>query len=269
LGQGTWGMGEKKAAARQEADSLRLGIQMGMTLIDTAEMYGEGDAEAVVGQAIRQVKRDSLFITSKVYPHNAGRGRIFAACDASLRRLGIETLDLYLLHWRGRVPLSETVACMEELVAMGKVRHWGVSNFDTRDMEELWSVAGGNRCAVNQVLYHLGSRGVEYDLLPWLSRYGVPLMAYCPMAQGGKLQKRLKDDPRVLEVAGQQGISPMQVLLAFVLSHPQVIAIPKAANPAHVRENARALDIRLTEQQTSLLNQAFPAPKGKTGLDIV
>jgi diketogulonate reductase-like aldo/keto reductase len=269
LGQGTWYIGESKPMAAQEKAALRLGIELGMTLIDTAEMYGSGKSEELIGQAIRGLDRDGLFITSKVYPYNAGRRNIFKSCDASLRRLGVDDLDLYLLHWPGSVPLHETVDCMEELVAKGKIRQWGVSNFDTDEMIDLWSVPKGDRCVVNQVLYHLGSRGIEFDLLPWMKAHKVALMAYCPLAHSGRLQQSLTGHPAVRQVADEQGLTPMQVLLAFVLSDGQTIAIPKAANPDHVRDNAAVMDVCLTAEQLALLNAAFPAPTRKMPLDIL
>lgn len=268
LGQGTWHLSERASRRDSELEALRLGIRLGMTLIDTAEMYGEGRSESLVGEAIRGISRESLFLVSKVYPHNAGRGRIFESCKNSLRRLGTDYLDLYLLHWRGSVPLAETVACMEELTAQGLIRRWGVSNFDTDDMEELWNTPGGNRCAVNQVLYHLGSRGVEYDLLPWMRKRRVPLMAYCPIAQGGSLRRGLFENPSVLRVAGAHGATPAQVLLSFVTRGGDVVAIPKAGTPQHTLENAGAGLLELSESDLSALSAAFPAPKRKTVLDM-
>ncbi len=216
------------------------------------------------------LERDELFLVSKVYPHNAGRDRIFDSCRASLDRLGTGALDLYLLHWRGDVPLAETVACMEELRAEGLIRRWGVSNFDVADMQELMSVPGGDACAVNQVLYHLGSRGIEFDLLPWQDAHGIPLMAYCPLAQAGRLARArgLLRDPSVAEVAARHDATPAQVLLAFVIRSGTVVAIPKASTPAHARDNAAALDLRLTGDDLALLDRRFPAPARKTPLDM-
>lgn len=269
LGQGTWYIGDDRHSAEQEIAALRLGVNLGMTLIDTAEMYGNGKSEELIGQAIQGLNRDNLFITSKVYPYNAGRKNIFQSCDASLQRLGVDYLDLYLLHWPGSVPLQETVDCMEELVAKGKIRQWGVSNFDTDEMTDLWKVPNGNKCTVNQVMYHLGSRGIEYDLLPWLKEHGVAPMAYSPLAHAGRLRQELMQHPAVTQVAEAQGLTPMQTLLAFVLDDPAMIAIPKSANPEHVRENAAVLDICLTAEQSALLKKAFPAPGRKVPLDIL
>ena len=268
LGQGTWHMGESPSHRAEEIASLRAGIEAGVTLIDTAEMYGNGGAESLVGEAIRGVSRESLFLVSKVYPHNAGGKRLVKSCEDTLSRLKTDVLDLYLLHWRGGIPLAETVAGMESLVCAGKIRRWGVSNFDTADMEELFQAPGGDRCAANQVLYHLGSRGVEYDLLPWLFAHGVAMMAYCPLAQAGRLRQGLVGHEAVQAVATQNGLTPFQVLLAFVLSKKGVTAIPKAASPAHARENAHMAGVFLAPDDLSLLSAAFPAPGRKVPLDI-
>lgn len=269
LGQGTWFMGEDRSLESQEIESIQTGIEHGMNLIDTAEMYGDGKAERLVGKAISKYNRSKLYLVSKVYPHNAGRNHIFQSCENSLKRLNTDYLDLYLLHWRGSIRLAETVECMEELVANKKIRQWGVSNFDIGDMEELWSVPDGNNCVVNQVLYHLGSRGIEYALLPWLKKHHVPVMAYSPMAQGGTLKKQLLADPAVLELAKQHQVSPMQILLSFVLHQEGIVAIPKSSNPKHTLENARVADLILTPEERKLLDDQFPAPRHKTYLDMI
>lgn len=269
LGQGTWRMGERNSKWDEEIGALRHGVHKGMTLIDTAEMYGEGSSEKLIGEAIGTIDRSKLYLVSKVYPHNAGRDKIFNSCDNTLKRLGVEYLDLYLLHWRGSVPLSETVQCMEELVRLGKIKRWGVSNFDLEDMKELWSVKDGDKCVVNQVLYHLGSRGIEYDLLPWMEKNNVRVMAYCPIAQGGDLRSELLRSQAVNEVAKKYGITSIQVLLAFVLYQKNMIVIPKASNIKHVTENADTLKIKLEDADIKSLNEAFPAPNYKTYLDIV
>lgn len=268
LGQGTWRMGERSERRDAELLALRTGLDAGMQLIDTAEMYGEGGAERVVGEALRGVDRDTVYLVSKVYPHNAGRERIMRSCEGSLRRLGVEVLDLYLLHWRGGVPLVETVEGMEALVRAGKIRRWGVSNFDVEDMKELAEVPGGNGCAANQVLYHLGSRGIEYSLRPWMEARGMPVMAYCPLAQAGRLREGLTGNAAVRKVAGRRGITPMQVLLGFVMAQPGTVAIPKAADVAHVRQNAAMLGIALDAEDLRLLETAYPAPTRKLPLDI-
>lgn len=268
LGQGTWHMAEQADKRQQEIEALRLGISLGMTLIDTAEMYSDGAAESLVGEAIRNIARENLFLVSKVLPQNAGRARIFKSCEDSLRRLGVDTLDLYLLHWRGDVPLSETVCCMEELVSLGKIRRWGVSNFDTADMQALWKISGGERCAANQVLYHLASRGIEYDLLPWQRAHNVPVMAYCPLAQAGAIRRGLLEHPAVGAVASAHGATAAQVLLAYILLHRDFIAIPKAGSAAHALQNAQSSLIELTPDDRAALERAFPAPVKKTPLDM-
>jgi len=269
LGQGTWFIGDNKAREKDEIESIRLGIELGMPLIDTAEMYGSGASERLIGKAIKGYDRDKLFLVSKVYPHNAGRNNIFNSCENSLKRLNVDYLDLYLLHWRGSIPLKETVECMEELISQGKIKSWGVSNFDTDDMEELWSVAKGSHCVINQVLYHLGSRGIEYDLIPWMKEHNVPVMAYSPLAQGGSLRRGLLKNKAVQEIAQNRGISPVQVLLAFVLSQDNMIAIPKSGKPEHTRENAEVANITLKEEELKMLDKEFPAPNYKTPLDII
>lgn len=269
LGLGTWYLGEKPAQEKQEIQALRTGIEGGATLIDTAEMYGDGKSETLVGRAIAPYDRESLFLISKVYPWNAGKQNIFRCCEDSLKRLGTEYLDLYLLHWRGSIPLSETVACMEKLIQQGKIRRWGVSNLDLSDMKELFSVPGGNGCQANEVLYHLGSRGIEYDLMPWQRKQGVPIIAYCPLLQGGSLRRQVIHSQTVQSIAAAHDVTVMQMLLAFVLSQQQVIAIPRSGNAAHVRENLSAADLSLTHQELEALNTAFPAPKHAVPLDIV
>ncbi|MDO7908196.1 aldo/keto reductase [Paenibacillus sp. JX-17] len=268
LGQGTWHIGDNPDQRQEEIETLRLGVELGMRVIDTAEMYGEGRSEELVGEAIRGI-RDQVFLVSKVYPHNAGLNRIAKSCEASLKRLGTDHLDLYLLHWMGNIPLEETVEGMERLVTEGKIRRWGVSNLDTSEMKKLTSLERGGHCAVNQVLYHLGSRGIEYDLLPWQRANGMPVMAYCPIAQAGSLRSELVHDPSVKAVAERHGITPYQLLLAWCIRHPDVMAIPKTSSPEHVRDNAAAARVQLTEEDLNLLDQAFPAPGHKVPLDIV
>ncbi|WP_010277880.1 aldo/keto reductase [Paenibacillus senegalensis] len=268
IGQGTWRMGERPGEKEKEVKALQLGLELGMTLLDTAEMYGEGGAEEVTGEAIRGI-RDQVFLVSKVYPHHAGRKSLRKACENSLQRLGTDYLDLYLLHWRGNIPLQETVDGMEELRKEGKIARWGVSNFDTDEMKELWACDGGSRCATNQVLYHLGSRGIEYDLLPWMRKEGIPLMAYCPIAQGGLLRQELTTHPTVQSIADAHDVSPIQLILAWSIRNGDVIAIPKAVQQNHVLDNAKAASIRLSEKQLAQLDQAFPPPDRKVGLDIV
>jgi diketogulonate reductase-like aldo/keto reductase len=268
LGMGTWYLGEGRRSIDEEESALCTGIDAGMSLIDTAEMYGDGRAEKLVGRVLRRRSRDQLFLVSKVFPHNAGHERIFAACEASLRRMGTDYLDLYLLHWRGSVPLQETVDCMETLVQQGKILRWGVSNFDVEDMQELFDCEKGEHCAVNQVLYHLGSRGIEYLLQPWMRRHHVALMAYCPLAQGGRLRHELLNHPAVGAVCKQTGLTPIQVLLAFVLAQEHTIAIPRTGDSAHMRLNAAVMNVPLSADQLSLLDKAFPAPRCRVPLDM-
>ncbi|MBW4085553.1 aldo/keto reductase [Paenibacillus sp. S150] len=268
IGQGTWNMGESKAARDEEIAALRLGVELGMNLIDTAEMYGEGRSEELVGEAIRGI-RDQVFLVSKVYPHNAGLDRLARSCEDSLKRLGTDHLDLYLLHWRGKVPLQETVKGMEELVAAGKIARWGVSNLDTEDMRELLRIPGGDRCAVNQVLYHLGSRGIEHELVPWQRTHKIPVMAYSPLAQAGSLRKGLTENGTVQEIARNHGATPLQILLAWSIREGDVIAIPKASSREHVAENAAAAKIRLSDEECWKLDDAFPQPAWKVPLDMI
>ncbi|MEG8045925.1 aldo/keto reductase [Sphingomonas aerolata] len=262
LGQGSWMMGERADRREAETAALRAGVECGMTLIDTAEMYGDGAAETLIGDALHDV-RDTLFLVSKAYPQNASRDRLTAACEASLARLRTDRLDLYLLHWRGSVLLAETVEAMERLKAAGKIRHWGVSNLDTQDMAEL-DAAGGQSCATDQILYNLTRRGPEHDLLPWLDRHDIPVMAYSPVEQG-----RLLADPALTRIAGDIGATPAQVALAWVLQRPATIAIPKAASVAHVRENRAAADLLLSAEDLAALDTAFPRPRSPRPLEML
>lgn len=268
IGQGTWYMGESRSQSAAEVAALRAGVEQGLTLIDTAEMYADGGAEEVVGEALKGI-RDKVFLVSKVYPWNAGGKKAIAACEASLRRLGTDHLDLYLLHWRGNYSLAETVEVMETLIAQGKIARWGVSNLDIDDVQELWQVDGGQQCATNQVLYHLASRGIEYDLLPWCQQQSLPVMAYCPLAQAGRLRNGLLNNNAVLDIAHTHNASAAQILLAWVISHQGVMAIPKASSVAHVKENAAALNITLSADELAKLDRAFPAPQRKMPLDVV
>jgi diketogulonate reductase-like aldo/keto reductase len=265
IGQGTWYMGDRKSEAAREIAALQLGIDLGMTLIDTAEMYADGGAEQIVGKAVSG-RRDQVFIVSKVYPQNASRTGVPAACERSLKRLNTDRIDLYLLHWRGGHPLAETVAAFEALKQAGKIRHWGVSNLDTADMEELFGVPGGGHCAANQVLYHPGSRGIEYELLPWCEKRRVAIMAYSPL---GHTTSRLLRSPGLVAVANRHGVTPAQVALAWGLRHPHVISIPKASDPVHVRENAAAIDVRLTDEDLAEIDAAHKPPGRKQPLDLL
>ena len=263
LGQGTWQLGEDSSKRRAEITALQLGIELGMTLLDTAEMYGEGRTEELVGEAIAG-RRDGVFIVSKVLPQNASRQGTVKACERSLRRLKIDHIDLYLLHWRGSYPLADTVAAFDELLQAGKIRHWGVSNFDLSDMEELASLHPSVPAATNQVLYNLSRRGIEFDLLPYCEQHRMPIMAYSPIEQG-----RLLRNGALNKLAAQRGVSPAQIALAWVLRRPAVIAIPRTGTVAHVRENRAALDLELSEAELASLDQAFPQPGKKHSLEML
>lgn len=269
LGMGTWYLGNDRKKRAEEIAALQAGINAGVKLIDTAEMYGDGRAEELIGEAIGNCDRKSLFLVSKVYPHNAGRANMAASLDRTLENLGTDYLDLYLLHWRGSIPLTETVECLEQLVEKGKIKCWGVSNFDTDDMAELFDIPKGGNCVVNQVLYHLGSRGIEYDLLPWLEDHRVAVMAYCPLAQAGALKRNLPGNQVLHSMAEHNGLTVIQLMLAFVLKRQSVIAIPRSGKSEHVLANQAAADFILSDEDYEILNREFPAPPHKTYLDIV
>jgi diketogulonate reductase-like aldo/keto reductase len=263
FGQGTWHMGDDPGARAEELAALRLGLDLGATLIDTAEMYGEGRAEELIGEAI-QGRRDKAFLVSKVYPHNASRRGAVAACEHSLRRLSTDRLDLYLLHWRGSVPLAETMEAFMQLQQAGKIRHYGVSNLDRGDMEELWSVPGGQQVATNQVLYNLARRGVEWDLLPWLRSRSVPVMAYSPLEQA-----RLLHEPGLVELGRRVNRTPAQVALAWLLTKQDVIVIPKSGHRERLKENLGALECRLGPAESAKLDQLFKPPAGPSSLEML
>jgi diketogulonate reductase-like aldo/keto reductase len=262
LGFGTWRMGESTRRRAAEVGAVKLALDLGMTLIDTAEMYGDGAAEEIVGEATAG-RRDDAFLVSKVYPHNAGARSAIAACERSLRRLRTDRLDLYLLHWRDSIPLEETVAAFERLRRDGKIVRWGVSNFDVDDLEELVALPEGGRCAANQVLYHLDERGVEWRLVPWCRARGIPIMAYSPVGRGALLTDR-----RLTTIAKGLSVTPAQLALAWLLSRPGVIVIPKATQPGHVRENRVAADLRLDARTLAALDAAFPPPARATPLVV-
>ena len=263
LGLGTWRMGERASERAAELAAVRLGIELGMRLIDTAEMYGEGAAETIVGEAIAG-RRDDFFLVSKVYPHNASRKGAIAACERSLKRLNTDRLDLYLLHWRGSHPLAETVEAFETLKKDGKIDAWGVSNLDVDDLDELARVPNGKHCASNQVLYHLGSRSIEWQLLEQCRRDRIMVMAYSPLGQGPLLKK-----PALKKIADKHGCDPAAVALAWVLRQPGVITIPKAVRPEHVRANVTALDVTLDKDDLAAVDAAFPPPKRATPLGML
>ncbi|SDP93722.1 Aldo/keto reductase [Actinopolyspora xinjiangensis] len=263
LGQGTWGMGERNARRDAEVEALRRGLDVGIELIDTAEMYGGGGAERVVGTAL-EGRRDEAFLVSKVFPHNADRSGTVAACERSLRRLDTDRLDLYLLHWRGSTPLEETMEAFERLQRDGKIRHFGVSNFDVADMNDLFVAGAGTRAVTDQVLYNLTRRGPEFDLLPWCRERDLPVMAYSPIEQG-----RLLDDPVLGAVAAERGVTPAQVALAWVLRQDGVCAIPKAATVEHVDHNRAAVDLSLSDDELTRLEARFPPPDAPEPLEIL
>ncbi len=263
LGVGTWHMAEDPGCRAEELAALRLGLDLGMALIDTAEMYAEGAAEELVGEAIVG-RRDEVFLVSKVLPAHATFHGTLEACEASLRRLRTDRLDLYLLHWRGRVPIEETVRAFRALVDKGAIRYWGVSNFDVADLAELMDLRGGAEVQTDQVLYNLTRRGIEFDLLPWCRKHHIPIMAYSPIEQG-----RLLNHPAVRGVAARHGVTPAQVALAWVLREDGISAIPKAGNRAHVRHNRAALGLRLTQADLASLDPAFPLPTRPQPLEML
>ncbi len=265
LGQGTWYMGESRRPAAEEVAALRLGIDLGLTLIDTAEMYGDGASEELIARAIAGL-RDKVFLVSKVLPHHASRKGTVAACEQSLRRLCTDRLDLYLLHWRGGVPLGETVEALEGLVRAGKIRHWGVSNFDASDMAELARLPGGGSVATNQVLYNLKARGIEWDLLGCCRERGIPIMAYSPI---GHAPAGLMANPVLKAIAARHRATPVQVALAWLLRQDGLIVIPKAGGVAHMRENRAALDLEMTAADLGEIDKAFPPPRGKSPLAML
>ncbi len=263
FGIGTWRMGEKRSLREREIAAIKLGVDLGVRLIDTAEMYGEGVAESLVAEAIAG-RRDDIFLVSKVYPHNASRRGAIAACERSLQRLRTDRIDLYLLHWRGSAPLEETVAAFEKLRSAGKIRHWGVSNLDLADMKELMSVPNGSQVATNQVLYNLQRRGIEWHLLPWLREHRVPIMAYSPIEQG-----RLLRESRLAALAARSGITAAQLALAWLLAKDDVVVIPKSSDPQRLKEDCAALDVRLSPEQLAELDAIFPPPTGASALPML
>jgi diketogulonate reductase-like aldo/keto reductase len=263
LGIGTWGMGEDHGKALRETAAIQTALDLGMSVVDTAEMYGNGAAEELVGRALA-ARRNEAFLVTKVLPHHATLRGTVAACEGSLRRLGTDRIDLYLLHWRGAAPLAETLEAFEDLQRAGKIRHWGVSNLDVADMEDLMRLPGGQKVATDQVLYNLTRRGIEFDLLPHCVRRGIPVMAYSPLEQG-----RMLGDPVLARIATEHDASPAQIALAWTLRQPLVLAIPKASSPQHVRECHRALGVRLTPRDLADLDRAHPPPAHRHVLEML
>lgn len=269
VGMGTWHMGDDPAKEKAEIDALQAGIKAGAAVIDTAEMYGEGNAETLVGKAIQPFTRGDLYLISKVYPWNASTDELPKALDRSLARLGTDYLDLYLLHWRGDVPLAETVDALEAAKASGKIRAWGVSNFDVADMEELLRLENGDQCAANQVLYNLGSRGIEYDLLPWQAEAEIPVIAYSPIAQGDRLGHHFKNDEVLKELAEAKGCTIFQLLLAWTLRQPHVLAIPQTSDSLHMLQNIEAAKIVFSKSELAIIDARFPTPTKKQPLAMI
>lgn len=269
VGMGTWHMGDDPAKEKAEIDALQAGIKVGAAVIDTAEMYGEGNAETLVGKAIQPFTRGDLYLISKVYPWNASADELPKALDRSLARLGTDYLDLYLLHWRGDVPLAETVDALEAAKASGKIRAWGVSNFDVADMEELLRLENGDQCAANQVLYNLGARGIEYDLLPWQAEAEIPVIAYSPIAQGDRLGHHFKNDEVLKELAEAKGCTIFQLLLAWTLRQPHVLAIPQTSDSLHMLQNIEACKIVFSQSELAAIDARFPAPTKKQPLAMI
>ena len=269
VGMGTWHMGDDHAKEKAEIDALQAGIKAGAAVIDTAEMYGEGNAETLVGKAIQPFTRGDLYLISKVYPWNASTDELPKALDRSLARLGTDYLDLYLLHWRGDVPLAETVDALEAAKASGKIRAWGVSNFDVADMEELLRLENGDQCAANQVLYNLGARGIEYDLLPWQAEAEIPVIAYSPIAQGDRLGHHFKNDEVLKELAEAKGCTIFQLLLAWTLRQPHVLAIPQTSDSLHMLQNIEATKIVFSKSELATIDARFPEPTKKQPLAMI
>lgn len=268
LGQGTWHFGENRKLYEAEIESIRYGIQNGVTLIDTAEMYGDGKSESLIGEAIKDFDRSRLYIISKILPWNAGYDDFFISLSNSLKRLNTSYLDMYLLHWRGEIPLEETIRCMEEAKRQGLIKDWGVSNFDIDDMQELLSLKDGYNCRVDQCLYHLGSRGVEYSLIPFLKNNAIRFMSYCPLAEAGSLKRELLSNSTVIEISKEYGITPIQLLLAFTLRDKDITSIPKASHVEHLKMNIEASKIQISDESWKLLDSIYPSPKKKLLLDM-
>lgn len=268
LGQGTWHFGENRKLYEAEIESIRYGIQNGVTLIDTAEMYGDGKSESLIGEAIKDFDRSRLYIVSKILPWNAGYDDFFISLSNSLKRLNTSYLDMYLLHWRGEIPLEETIRCMEEAKRQGLIKDWGVSNFDIDDMQELLSLKDGYNCRVDQCLYHLGSRGVEYSLIPFLKNNAIRFMSYCPLAEAGSLKRELLSNSTVIEISKEYGITSIQLLLAFTLRDKDITSIPKASYVEHLKMNIEASKIQISDESWKLLDSIYPSPKKKLPLDM-
>lgn len=269
IGIGTWNMGDDPNQTQNEITAIQTGIEAGAKIIDTAEMYGNGRSETLVGQAIKGYDRTNLYIISKVLPNNASKKYMENSLDASLKRLGIDYLDLYLYHWRGGVPLSETVDELQRLTTTGKIKVWGVSNFDTEDMQELWQLPNGSNCVVNEDLYNLSSRGIEYNLLDWQDKHNIPMIAYSPVSHNEQMSRALIHSDAVISVAKKHSATSYQIILAWAIRSGRVIAIPQTGNAEHMKDNIAALSIDLASDELKQLDEAYPAPKRKQSLDIL
>lgn len=268
LGIGTWKMSEIPKNKNEEIASIRYALENGIRLIDTAEMYGNGNSEKLIAESIKDFDREKLYLVSKVLPSNAGEKNIFKSCENSLKNLNVDYIDLYLLHWRGSIPFEETIRCMEKLKKEGKIKNWGVSNMDIDDMQELLSIPDGKNCLVNQVLYHLGSKGIEYSLKPFTDKNHITTMAYCPIAQGGRLKNQLLSSKSVQELSKKYLISPIQVLLTYMLEKENTISIPKASKLEHMKEVVACRNIHFEKEDILLLDSEYPKPTKKIPLDI-
>ncbi|MBY7144513.1 aldo/keto reductase [Virgibacillus sp. NKC19-3] len=269
IGMGTWHMGDSPSKRNQEIEALRYGLENGIEVIDTAEMYGEGNSEALIGEAIQDVKREGMYLISKFYPFHAQEPELERALEHSLQLLGTDYLDLYLLHWKSSTPLEETIQSLERYVKDGRIRSWGVSNFDIKDMKEMWKIVGGKNCAANQVLYNVASRGIEYDLLPWQRKKSLPVIAYSPIAQGDTRGDNIIDNNVLQEIANQHHATVFQIMLAWTIRHGDVLSIPQSSDKKHIQENIDATSIQLSEEEMQLIDAEFPAPIRKMPLDII
>ncbi|GGP10190.1 aldo/keto reductase [Oceanobacillus neutriphilus] len=269
IGIGTWHMGDSPSKRNQEIEALRYGLENGIEVIDTAEMYGEGNSENLIGEAIKDIKREDIYLISKFYPFHAQEPELERSLENSLERLGTDYLDLYLLHWKSSTPLEETIESLEKYVKDGRIRNWGVSNFDTADVEGMWKLKGGENCTANQVLYNMASRGIEYDLLPAQKEKSLPTIAYSPIAQGDTRGDNIAGNKVLQKIAEQHNATIFQIMLAWTIRHHDVLAIPQSSNKKHIQENIDAQSIKLSEEELQLIEKEFPAPKRKKPLDII
>lgn len=269
IGMGTWHMGDNPSTRKKEIEALRYGLEKGIEVIDTAEMYGEGNSENLIGEAIQDIKREDIYLISKFYPFHAQEPELERSLENSLERLGTDYLDLYLLHWKSSTPMEETIESLEKYVKDGRIRNWGVSNFDTADMEEMWELKGGENCTANQILYNIASRGIEYDLLPMQRGKSLPAIAYSPIAQGDTRGDNIAGNKVLQKIAEEHNATIFQVMLAWTIRHHDVLAIPQSSNKNHIQENINAQSIKLSEEELQLIEKEFPAPKRKMPLDII